>query len=523
MSDIIIYNGRKTPLNNKLLNLLKSDGISYLTVESIEDLITNMSNQEFKSVHICLNEVFPTKILETITKSKIYSFNRGLSITVQFSHYYFSEFNRAVISGANWIIVDPIETSDLFRSIKGSVEKILPPVKEKDFLGGITPILCRIKVFARAGKIHKEPLGNMHIETNLNLQIGDKVKINSLFKLNTEQDQHVYVKEKVEEDNYYNFNYSYTLTSVPFFEESYDETILNEKKNRIKNWIDKSKNDLVIPKTKCLFIGNKLPKEIEDSIEKNIFSLYQISIDNLDGLILSRINPKIIYFESEDKNIKKIVRDWVEKKDDPVNKKNIFFIRGYESEDSEIPYLPLIEKEKFSKNFLNLLKPFLRERVEASLENFYYINRKSVISKCDLELSGFVLDTTGYLILLLSPSDVFPGTIILIEGAGKTKEENFKIFIKVIYSKKSEDSLNYNLYGQILPLTEKINRVFFPTEKHKEEIFSKKWVQRYEKSSLSTRHIKNKNSIYIILNKLILALNLLIFVLMFVLIINRKS
>tara|TARA_Y100001954_G_scaffold17604_2_gene16312 strand:+ start:1970 stop:3541 length:1572 start_codon:yes stop_codon:yes gene_type:complete len=523
MSDIIIYNGRKKPLNSKLLELLKSDGISYLTVESIEDLITNMSNQEFKSVHICLNEVFPTRILETITKSKIYSFNRGLSITVQFSHYYFSEFNRAVISGANWIIVDPIETSDLFRSIKGSVEKILPPVKEKDFMGGITPIICKISVFARAGKIHKEPLGNMHIETNLNLQIGDKVKINSLFKLNTEQDQHVFVKEKVEEDNYYNYNYSYTLTSIPFFEESYDETILNEKENRIKNWITKSKNDLVIPKTKCLFIGNKLPKEIEDSIEKNIFSLYQVTKDNLDGITLNRINPKIIYFESEDKSIQKLVNDWVENKNDPVNNKNVFFIRGYESESSDMPYLPLIEKEMFPKNFLNLLEPFLRERVETSLEKFYYINRKSVISKCNLELSGFVLDTTGYLILILSPSDVFPGTIILVEGAGSTKEENFKIFIKVIYSKKSEDSLNYNLYGQILPLTEKMNRIFFPSEKDKEEIFSKKWVQKYEKSSLSTNKIKNKNSLYIVLNKLILALILLIFVLMFILIITRKA
>ena len=167
MSDILIYNGRKEPISSNLLSLLKSDGISYLLVETIEDLITNISSQEFKSVHICLNEVFPTKILETITKSKIYSFNRGLSITVQFSHYYFSEFNRAVVSGANWIIVDPIETSDLFRSIKGSVEKILPPIKEKDFMGGITPILCKINIFARAGKIHKESLGNMHIETNL--------------------------------------------------------------------------------------------------------------------------------------------------------------------------------------------------------------------------------------------------------------------------------------------------------------------------------------------------------------------
>ena len=523
MSDILIYNGRKEPISSNLLSLLKSDGISYLLVETIEDLITNISSQEFKSVHICLNEVFPTKILETITKSKIYSFNRGLSITVQFSHYYFSEFNRAVVSGANWIIVDPIETSDLFRSIKGSVEKILPPIKEKDFMGGITPILCKINIFARAGKIHKESLGNMHIETNLDLQVGDKVKINSLFKLNTEQDQYVFVKEKVEEDNYYNFNYSYTLTSVPFFEEPYDKPILDEKENRIKNWIDRSKNDLVIPKTKTLFIGNKLPKEIEDSIEKNIFSLYQIHPKNLDKLFLNRINPKIIYIESENKNVKDLVIDWVENKSYHSNKRNVFLIKGYESENFDVPHLPLIDNGTFSKNFLNLLETFLRERVETSLEKFYYINRKSAVSKCNLELSGFVLDTTGYLILILSPSDVFPGTIILIEGAGQTKETNFKIFIKVIYSKKSEDSLNYKLYGQILPLTEKMNRVFFPTDQKKEEIFSKKWVQKHEKSSLSSTHIKNRNSFYILLNKIILALILSIFVLMFALILTNKS
>ena len=523
MTDIIIYNERKDPLSSNLLSLLKSDGISYLLVETVEDLITNISNQEFKSVHICLNEVFPTKILETITKSKIYSFNRDLSITVQFSHYYFSEFNRAVVSGANWVMVDPIETSDLFRSIKRSIEKILPPIKEKDFMGGITPILCKISIFARAGKIHKEPLGDMHIETNLNLQIGDKVKINSLFKLNTEQDQHVFVKEKVEEDNYYNFNYSYTLTSTPFFEESYDKAILNEKENRIKNWIDKSKNDLVIPKTKSLFIGKKLPKEIEDSIEKNIFSLYQIGPDDLDEKILSRINPKIIYFESENQTIKDLILDWVENKNNPDNKRNVFLIRGYNSEESDIPYLPLSEKDAFSKKFLNLLEVFLRERVEASLESFYYINRKSAVSKCNLELSGFVLDTTGYLMLILSPSNVFPGTIILIEGAGQTKETNFKIFIKVIYSKQAEDSLNYNLYGQILPLTEKMNRVFFPTEKNKEEIFSKKWIKKYENSSLSNRKIKNKNSVYIVLNKVILALTLFIFVLMFIFILTRNT
>ena len=523
MSDIIIYNRRKEPFNSNLLNLLKTDGISYLLVESVEDLITNINSKEFKSVHICLNEVFPTEILETITKSKIYSFNRGLSITVQFSHYYFSEFNRAVVSGANWVLVDPIKTSDLFRSIKGSVERILPPIKEKDFLGGITPILCKIIFFSRAGKIHKEPLGDMHIETNLDLQVGDKVKINSLFKLNTEQDQHVFVKEKVEEDNYYNFNYSYTLTSVPFFEESYEHTILEEKENRIKNWIDKSKNDLVIPKTKSLFIGKKLPKEIEDSIEKNIFSLYQISPMNLDKSILNRINPKIIYFESKDQSIKDLVIDWIENKSNSDKQRNVFLIRGYESDSFDIPYLPLSEKASFSKNFLNLLEPFLRERVESSLESYYYINRKSVISKCNLELSGFVLDTTGYLMLVLSPSNVFPGTIILIEGAGQTKETNFKVFIKIIYSKKAEDSLNYKLYGQILPITEKMNRIFFPTEQTKEEIFSKKWVQKYENSSISGIKIKNKNSMYIILNKVILILILFIFILMFSLILTRKS
>ena len=42
-----------------------------------------------------------------------------------------------------------------------------------------------------------------------------------------------------------------------------------------------------------------------------------------------------------------------------------------------------------------------------------------------------------------------------------------------------------------------------PPEKEeiKEEIFSKKWVQKYENSSLSGIKVKNKNSMYIILNK----------------------
>ena len=80
----------------------------------------------------------------------------------------------------------------------------------------------------------------------------------------------------------------------------------------------------------------------------------------------------------------------------------------------------------------------------------------------------------------------------------------------------SKDSINYNLYGQVLPLTEKMSKVFFPKENNKEDLFSKKWIKDYEKTNFMVKKGEKENTVSLLLNKLLLALTLFLLSLMII-------
>ncbi|MEE2743875.1 MAG: hypothetical protein VYD54_08215 [Bdellovibrionota bacterium] len=499
MSDLIIYNGRKETVNNQFLSHLKKNHITFILVETLEDLIKNLKSQTFKGIHLYLGEIFQDKLFSLITKSKVYSSNRNLSLTIQFSHYYKAEFKRALLAGAKWIFVDPINSKELFNAIKGSLDNFLPPIKTKEFERNITPLPCKISIFGRIGKIHKNPLGDLHVESNINLKSGDKIKIESNFKRNTEQDQHVYVKNRVTDDIYYNFDYSYTLTSTPFFEENYNKKIEEEREKRVAQWIEKSKSDLVIPKTKVLFIGEPLSQQIEEGIEKKIFSLYNISPFQINEPFLQRINPKIIYLEKSSEECDLTLQNWMKK---PTGEERLF-LTNYKNNSTNATYLPIEGQKEFCENFTKVSEDLLRKRVSSSLENFHYLNRKSYSSRCSLDFTGLLLDATSYYTLVLSPHDVALGSIILLEGNTSSNEQNFEVFIKVLYVEKSK--IQFNIYGQILPLSEKKNQLFYPSSSPP-TLFSKNWIEKYESSRPKGKKI---HLISKMLNKIILILSFL--------------
>jgi hypothetical protein len=501
MSDLIIFNGKEETVNNQFLSLLKKNHLSFILVETIEDLIISLKETSFKGIHLYLGEVFPDYLLSTLTKSKISSHNRNLSLTVQFSHYYKAEFKRALLAGAKWIFVDPLNPNELYNGVKGSIENFIPPIKTKDFQKNITPIPCKVSIFGRIGKIHKDPLGDLHIESNINLEPGDKIKIESSFKRNTEQDQSVYVKNKVEEDIYYNYDYSYTLTSSPFYEETYNKKLKEEGEKRIKKWIEKYKDDFAIPKTKILFISENPINELENFFEKKIFSLYRVSPLDLNEMILKKINPKIIYHEKEANPSTTLLDDWINQTKEPK-----LLLTGYQKEEKNTIHLPQSHPKEFSQKLTKISEDFLRERVSSSLEHFFYLNRKSYSSRCSLDFVGFLIDATSYYTLLLSPHSVSLGTIIQLEGKTNVEEENFEIFVKVLYVEKSENNLQFNIYGQILPISNKKQSVLGPPTPSSPPLFSKDWMEHYEQGRVRGAKEINLKSRLLILNKFMLTL-----------------
>ncbi len=374
-----------------------------------------------------------------------------------------SGVQKSLMMGSKNIYLEPIERKRLIRAISDLVNDNptfldIPPEFHK-----VSPTPFSVELFGRIGKIYSEPLGDLHIETDVNIHNGRAIEVRSRIAQDLGLTGFRYVISSTSTvDIYYNYKYSYHLSW------NSDASL----KKKLATWISRNNPFFALPKTKVLWITDQFIKNLEVIFDKSLFSVRIRAPGRLTTSYLDSLNPQIICVGDLPEVTVNVLYLWISEK----GIENVLLISTTGTSQSNWHYIPMDSIEKFKKEFVALVKPLLLTRISSSIKTAKYFNRNSHFSRCAIAFRhGKVISiSTSHMILEtnidLGKNIVFQGHCSLLENPN-----GIGLYLKTLSTEPLPNSSLFHSICEIIPVSDQPNTAI------------SKWIQSLSKPMSETQ------------------------------------
>lgn len=250
----------------------------------------------------------------------------------------------------------------------------------------------------------KEPLGNLQIEMDLALSDGAGAQLISLLGKDLDLPAlDCTVTKSTGIDHYYQYAHAYHL--------NWNSTV--DLRARLDAWLKDHKDAFTLPKTKLLFVTDKMQWQWEDRLPKGVFSVYTETPRRVSRAHLERLNPRIVVFEERTNALMNVLEEWSLANPEPPK-----ILRKWPDGNE--------------KAFLDEIHTALRDRVEKSIGGAFYFARKSAYSRFAIRMKGEILSVAQYYFRMRLPNVVSPGTILRVVCPFLDDPKRSVVFARVV-------------------------------------------------------------------------------------------
>jgi len=367
---------------------------------------------------------------------------------------------KALMLGVKTLFLEPIQRRGIARTLFNLLENdrsftVIPSTVGENSKS-LQSFSCRVTAFGRIGKIYQHPVGDLQIETDLNLHPGRTIEVRT--KLAEDQGLPAFnytVASSTDQDTYYHYQNSYYLSWKA-------EGVLKEK---MEGWINRNKSYFALPKTKILWVTDISEENLEPIFNKTLFSLYTQSPGRLTQSFLSRLNPRIVIAGDLPELSMKELQKWSHHLghfgshpgDNPLAQNERLFITTVTQAPPSWHFIPNSSPAQFTDEFLKVVKPFLLRRVSTSVKQAKYLSRTSNYSRCALSFPGSVTPLSqSYMALDLSIT-LEKNTILFVQCSTLEDPRKFGLYLKALKTEPSGDPAVSRHICELIPMSDDPN------------------------------------------------------------------
>ena len=404
----------------------------------VSELEIALKSQPLDLLVIVVNESPSSDLINLISKNKNASHLRDTAFISIHKKGNSAGIQKALMAGVKTLFLEPVAKEKIIHAIKALLNEdpsSLPVLPGFRVLSHSIPL--RAHVFGRIGKLYLDSLGDLQIETDVQISIHQDVSVLLKLAKDLGATQLLYKVSSVRhKDTYYHYENNYHLSWLP----------TPEQKKNLTNWLATSAETIfAIPKTKVLWIHEEPLGPWESLLDKTLFSVYAQKPGKVTHAFLDRLSPRIILTHQLPGITRTQLGEWMNE-NSPDEKRVI------NTDDFESP-------ESFQMAFNSLIQPFLAKRVSTSAKSAKYFDRKSDYSRCAITMDGQVISVSKTHILLELPFALERDTVFLAHCPA-LEDKKTGLYLKVFSSEPVPIStsrirlFSFRLVCEILPITD---------------------------------------------------------------------
>lgn len=432
---VLLFHDRAYTLWDAVAATLHKQGVQTTFVTDIEQLQQTLRAERYDILLLNVEKNISPGLVDKVTSLKMVANFRHMKVYSVHANYSFAAIEEAVMLGVRGIFLHPFVVEDITAYFK---KWLALPAPESDFTG-LTPrqaLSVQIDALGRVAKIRKQHQGNITIEANIVLQAGDEITLQSPMAIENECEHFRYRVGRVHRgDIYYRYNYKYDLVWLAE----------PELKERYSKWL--RKQVLVFPKTKLLYIGDKPPIEFEDVLEKKLISFYFANAAELTEGDLERIWPKLVIVDTDNPQAVAKLKAWLANEQEKTVK---VVTTRYISDNWQV--VEQLNVPAFHEEYIRLVKPYLRDRVQEAASEALYISRHSPLSRCSISFTGALIASDKLTYKLVCPNLIDVGSIVHLSSGYSESQPANALYGKVVFTRLL-DAGNYEVVVELLPVS----------------------------------------------------------------------
>jgi hypothetical protein len=348
------------------------------------------------------------------------------------------------MAGAKSIFVEPFDHQKIIHSIRAVLDGSYTWVPILPSFSKVPPLFCRIAVFGRIGKMFLDPFGDLQVEIDAHLKPGQSVQIHTpIAKDLGFFEFHYHVLTAASEDNYYHYAKSYHL--------SWDASAAMKK--QLTQWGDRNRKIFVLPKTKVLWVSAEPLGELESALNKTLFSVHVQLPGKVTQNYLKKLSPKVIIVHSAalpEATIQSI-QGWVADRGSIA----VLLMSTQSHATPGWVYISASSPQNFTEKFIEYVKPRLTDRVQTSIHQAKYFDRKSNYSRFALSVEGQIVGIEKNHIELETNIELERNTIFYTDFSYAAGRNHFGIYLKVLKIEANQMKAGFLCVCEVIPLSDR--------------------------------------------------------------------